>query len=273
MVEKTKVLIVEDEFLLYDELFEFFDEKGYEVIREDKEKAVDNYDDAIRLTKMHKPDIVVLDIKLKGKRDGIDAAAYIKEHFNIPIIFLSDQDNEGNIERLKRLGEERFVYKTTKPLDKKDLWRTFQLARPGIEKPKPKTIGCSFILKEVNFTKKNVANVENYDPLELKQFVHWDDIICFRSYNSNISDGNNNILLCMCNGKFYTTRKTLAAEEEEVPDHFARINNSTILNIKCITALGKSNNFCLVDNESFPISEKYKTKALEKIKLYMKIDI
>jgi CheY-like chemotaxis protein len=254
-------------------LHEFFDEKGYEVIREDKEKAVDNYEDAIRLTKMYKPDIVILDIKLKSKRDGIDAAAYIKEHFNIPIIFLSDHKNEGNIERLKALGEERFVYKATKPLNKEDLWRTFQLATPKIEKAKEKTIGRFFTLKEINFTKKNVVNIENYDPVELKKFVHWDDIICFRSYNSNISDGNNNILLCLRNGKFYTTRKTLAAEEEEVPDHFARINNSTILNIKCITALGKSNNFCLVDNESFPITEKYKTNALEKIKLYMKIDI
>ncbi len=90
---KRKVLIVEDEFILYNQLAEFFINQGYYIIGYEDGRAVDNYDDAVQLLKEGGPDIAVLDINIKGKKDGLELAAYIKEHFYSLIIILTAYDN------------------------------------------------------------------------------------------------------------------------------------------------------------------------------------
>ena len=274
MSDKVKVLVVEDNFILYEELAEFFEENGFEVVREDEDKAVDNYDDALMLIKQYKPDIAVLDIKLKGGKDGIHIGAYIKQHYNIPVIYLSAYPTPGNLERIRNIGDKHFVIKAEKPLNKTQLWADFYLIMPEVFKAgKVKTIGHLFNLKEIDSSKINSQRKINYEPLELKKFLQWEEIIYFRSYNSSSASGNNNIMIRLRNGKSYSTRTTITATEQQIPDHFARTDHSTIVNMKFITALGKSNTFCLIDDESFPISENYRKAVLEKIKMYMQSNV
>lgn len=263
MSDKIKVLIVEDVFILYEELCEFFEEN-----------AVDNYDDALRLIKQCKPDIAVLDIELKGLKDGIHIGAFIKQHYNIPVIYLSAHNTPGNLERIRSIGDKHFVIKADKPLNKKQLWTDFYLILPEIlKKGKEKTIGQLFNLKEIESSRISNNRKANYEPLELKKFIQWDDIVYFRSYNASSAHGNNNIMIRLRNGKSYSTRNTITATEQQIPDHFARTDHSTIVNMRYITALGKTNTFCLIDEESFPISEKYRKTVLEKINMYMQSNV
>lgn len=270
MAQKQKVLIVEDEFILYDQLVDFFETKGYEVVKHSDEKAVDNYDDAIQLIKQQQPDIAILDIRIKGQKDGIDVGYYIKQHYNIPVIYLSAYPTPGNLERLRTMGEERFVFKATKPLQEEQLWSVFFLALSKIDAGiKQKTIGHLFKAKEIDVARLRSKDAAIYDPLELKIFINWDDIMYVESYNASTADGNNNLLFHLQNGKAYVIRHTMIAAEAGFPDYFARLNQSAIVNLKHISAVGKDDTFCLIREQSFPITEKYRKKALEKINLYL----
>ena len=60
------------------------------------------------------PDIVLMDITLKGAMDGIETAAQIKKNFNIPVIFVSSHTDEEIIARAKAVNPDGFI---KKPID------------------------------------------------------------------------------------------------------------------------------------------------------------
>jgi len=85
-----KILVVEDEIVVADDLYLSLSKLGFEVA----EPAL-NYTEAIDLIKQFKPDFAILDIHLGGKLTGIDVAQYLKTHHPIPFVFLTAfSDNE-----------------------------------------------------------------------------------------------------------------------------------------------------------------------------------
>jgi len=76
---------------------------------------------------MH-PDIVLMDIALKGEIDGIDTAAQIKKKYNIPVIFVSSNTDEATISRAREIRPDGFI---KKPFDDDDLRIAIEL---GIKK-------------------------------------------------------------------------------------------------------------------------------------------
>ncbi|MBF0120347.1 MAG: sigma-54-dependent Fis family transcriptional regulator [Desulfobacterales bacterium] len=95
-MEKANILIVEDEILVANNLKEILENQGYNVIA-----IVKTGEKAIEKAKDEKPDIIIMDIKLKGKIDGIKASEIIRFNNNIPVIFLTSYVDEALIERAK----------------------------------------------------------------------------------------------------------------------------------------------------------------------------
>jgi CheY-like chemotaxis protein len=58
-------------------------------------------EDAIALAKEHEPDIILMDIRLKGEMDGIEAITKIKEHITTDVIYLTGNSDKVNYERAK----------------------------------------------------------------------------------------------------------------------------------------------------------------------------
>jgi len=79
-----KILVVEDEPILGLELKEDLIAMGYDV-----PEVVPDGDKVLPAVIRHKPDLIVLDIKLYGFRDGIEAAGQVRGFYQTPIIFLS----------------------------------------------------------------------------------------------------------------------------------------------------------------------------------------
>ena len=94
--EEIKILIVEDEALVAKDLANRLSGLGYSVCGK-----ASTGETAIELVKQHMPDLVMMDIVLKGEMDGIDAAEVIKEKWSIPVVFLTAYADTDKLERAK----------------------------------------------------------------------------------------------------------------------------------------------------------------------------
>ena len=115
---KQKIIIVEDEAVTALNLKYDLEDLGYEVLG-----TVDTGDEAIEISKELFPDIVLMDIKLKGNMDGITAAKEIGE-FGIPIIFLTG--NTDDLTAFEALKAVPYGY-LSKPYSTKDLELTIRM--------------------------------------------------------------------------------------------------------------------------------------------------
>lgn len=115
-----KILIVEDEVIVAKNIENQLVNNGYKVtgIAVSAEEAISN-------ARIEKPDIVLMDIKLKGKIDGIEAADHLRKIYRLPVIFLTSYTDEDTFQRAKLT--EPFGY-LVKPFDIKELRRTVEIA-------------------------------------------------------------------------------------------------------------------------------------------------
>jgi two-component system, response regulator PdtaR len=140
MEDKRKVLIVEDDKLLALVEERLVERLGFEVVG----TAVTG-EEAIALVKDSKPDIILMDISLKGDMDGIDAVEKIRKYASTPVIYLSGNSDKFNFERAKKTG---FVDYLVKPVTADDLVGPLKnavaaLASNGVRKSTGKSSGKS----------------------------------------------------------------------------------------------------------------------------------
>lgn len=107
MSNKGKILVVDDDRLVLATLTHGLTQAGYDVI------DADNGDDAILLAREHRPELALLDIRMEGL-SGFDVAAYLREHLQIPFMFLSAFADAETEQQVKALGAVAYL---VKPLD------------------------------------------------------------------------------------------------------------------------------------------------------------
>ncbi|MEH1931886.1 GGDEF domain-containing response regulator [Nostoc sp.] len=112
-MSKVNILIVEDEFIVAMDIRNRLQKFGYTVFG-----LVDSGEEAIEKAADDSLDLVLMDIILKGKMDGIEAAEVIYNNFNIPVIYLTVDDDETTLARAK--VTEAFGY-IIKPFKEKEL--------------------------------------------------------------------------------------------------------------------------------------------------------
>jgi CheY-like chemotaxis protein len=81
--------------------------------------------EAMELVVNAKPDLVLMDINIKGDVDGIETARMIKKGFNIPVVYVSSHSDGPTLERAKATNPDGFIFK---PFDDNDLRVAIQLA-------------------------------------------------------------------------------------------------------------------------------------------------
>jgi len=118
--EAIRILIVEDETILAMQLKMNLQNFGYTV-----SEIVATADDAIRHVDANLPDMVLLDIHLKGKKNGTDAGRYIWQNYRIPIIYLTSYCDASTIKTA--MDSEPYGY-LTKPFRPNDLKTTLHTA-------------------------------------------------------------------------------------------------------------------------------------------------
>ena len=108
-MDKFNVLVVEDEAIVSMDLRNALEAMGHSV-----PPAIRSGEEAIAAASRLHPDLVLMDIRLSGEMDGIDAAALIREQFDVPVVYLTAYADEATLERAKLT--EPFGY-MLKPMD------------------------------------------------------------------------------------------------------------------------------------------------------------
>jgi DNA-binding response OmpR family regulator len=81
---ELRALIIEDEILIAEELRDRLSWLGFSVIG-----AVDSADEGVAIATRERPDLVLMDIRLRGSKDGIQAACEIRKQVDLTIVYLS----------------------------------------------------------------------------------------------------------------------------------------------------------------------------------------
>ncbi len=119
-MNKAKILIVEDEAIIAMEIENQLESLGYEItsIADTGEKAIED-------TEEDKPDLILMDIRIKGEMDGIETASRIQHKLDTPIIFLTAHAEEEKLERAKLTLPYGYLLK---PVQDRDLMVTIEMA-------------------------------------------------------------------------------------------------------------------------------------------------
>lgn len=109
---KTSVLVVEDESIVAKDVQNSLKKLGYAV------PSVENSgEDAISAAGLHRPDLILMDIMLKGEISGIEAAEQIKNRYQIPVIFLTAYADESTLSKAKVTEPYGYIIKPFKEID------------------------------------------------------------------------------------------------------------------------------------------------------------
>jgi PAS domain S-box-containing protein len=127
-MSKIKILVVEDESIVAKDIQNTLIRLGYDVpaTASNAVSAYQKLDDI-------QPDLVFLDIKLKGDIDGIQIAEKIKNTYDIPVIFLTSFVDKGTLDRAKVTEPYGYI---VKPFNESDLQSTVEMALYKFEKDK-----------------------------------------------------------------------------------------------------------------------------------------
>ncbi|MBU4077930.1 MAG: response regulator [Euryarchaeota archaeon] len=120
MMKGNKIMVVEDESIIAEDIRMSLINKGYNV-----PCVASMGEDAVEKAREHKPDLILMDIMLGGKMDGIEAAGIIHSKYDIPVIFLTAYCDEKILERAK--VTEPFGY-LIKPFKDRDMYINIEMS-------------------------------------------------------------------------------------------------------------------------------------------------
>lgn len=247
MQQNIKILIVEDNMLIAAKISMLLEELGYEVLG-----LMPRAEEALSFIQKTPPDILLLDIKLKGEMDGVELAELIQKKRNIPIIYLTSNSDEATFNRAKATRPYAFI---SKPYKKIDLKRAITLTLNLIENKKEAFQNASntgtedspFILNDRIF----VRHKERMVKIFIKDILY---IEAERNYSRIFTKG-----------KAYILAMTLKIIEEKLSGmNFLRIHRSFIINISQLDEI--SERFVIIEQKAIPIGKTQKNELLNRLK-------
>ena len=93
--QNESILIVDDDLLICDYLKTAIEDLGYDVCG-----CVSTAEEAVQWAQRHRPHLILMDVRLRGRRDGIDAALEIREKQGTPIVFITGSNEPETLARI-----------------------------------------------------------------------------------------------------------------------------------------------------------------------------
>ncbi|MDN5204314.1 response regulator [Fulvivirgaceae bacterium BMA10] len=240
----TKILIIEDEMIIGANISLQLTKLGYEIIG-----IISRGEEALLFIKENEPDIILMDIRLKGKLDGIETAQQIQKEYDTPIIYITANADEAHFNRAKSTKPQAFI---SKPFKKLDLQRAIELTLSRIGD---------------NEGRENVVknNPDSRYILSDSIFVrHHEKMLKIIISNIFYVEAERNYCRIYSKDKNYLLVMTLKTLDEKLPkEHFMRIHRSFIINISQIDEVGST--YVVVAKRAIPISKIYREELLKRL--------
>src|SRR5689334_888101 len=115
-----RILVVEDQRLIAADIENTLKKLGYVVVGN-----VSSGEDAISKSDQLRPELVLMDVRLRGEMDGIQAAEIIRDRFNVPVVYLTANADEETIIRAKKTTPYGYL---VKPFNERELRATIEIA-------------------------------------------------------------------------------------------------------------------------------------------------
>ena len=240
MDDRIKILIIEDEMIIAAHLSLQLSGLGYDVTG-----IIPRAEEAILHLRQHQPDIVLLDINLKGDIDGIDMAHEMQKHHNIPIIYLTANSDDSHFERAKATKPFAFI---SKPFKKLELQRSIELAVSQIRRDQLPTQTAA--VGEAPFVLSDSIFIRHHDKM-VKIAIN--DILYI--------EADRNYCRVHCKDKEFLLVMTLKDFDEKLSHrHFLRIHRSFIVNMSHIDEIATSH--VVIAKKAIPLSVEMKKQLL-----------
>lgn len=247
---KANVLVVEDESIVSKDIQYSLKKLGYNVVG-----ASATGEKAIEMAEELKPDIVLMDIMLKGKLTGIDAAAAIRETVNIPVIFLTAYADEGTLAKAKVTEPYGYIIKPFKEID----------IHTSIEMALYKHKKVSEVQRERDLL---YAVVENRDSDGFIFVKSNSRLIKLKTSEIYFIEALKDYVVINALNSRYTIHSTMKDIEKKLPqDEFIRVHRSFIVRLDKIAAIEQPNVILENDKKVIPIGGSYKEGLAQRINL------
>ncbi|MBE2218143.1 MAG: response regulator [Ignavibacteria bacterium] len=104
--QKKRIAVVEDEGIVAMDISKCLTSLGYEV-----SFVSDSGEKAIEMLELHPTDMILMDVELKGKINGLETAMQIKKDSNVPVVFLTAFEDEATLKRIGDLSSAGYLVK------------------------------------------------------------------------------------------------------------------------------------------------------------------
>jgi DNA-binding LytR/AlgR family response regulator len=233
-LEQKQILIIEDEPLIANHIELILNESDYNVVQK-----VRSANEAIRILDKEKPDLILLDISIKGDTDGVELAYIINEKYKVPFIYLTSHYDESTVNRLKKTQPAGFVLK---PFNEKELLTQISIALYNTDKIKiVECAGNNYIFVRYNnqWIKIPYGN------------------ICFAKADDNYT-------IIHTPEKEYLLSYPLKKIEDNFPKNkFFRVHKSFLVNLERIESI--SERIIIIKHHQIPIGRIYYDSLMDTI--------
>lgn len=236
---KIKVLIVEDEALIASEITECLEENDFEI-----SGVSSTAEEALTSVKNNKPDVILMDISIKGKMNGIDLAKSILNTQSIPIIFLTSNSNASVIKEASKVNPNAFLLK---PFSDKELPIAIELAFNNHNAQTLKNLAQKPVLTNAVFVRSGKRFLK----------IKTSDIFYIQAEGSYSR-------LVTAEGEYIVSFNLSQFHEEIDSRDFIRVHRSYIVNLNNIDGFDLDNVF--IKSKSIPISKQQAENFFKAVK-------
>ena len=248
-MDKIKVVIVEDEFPVAEDIRLRLEQQDYEVL-----SIFDRAEAALPFIIQNDPDILLADIKLLGKIDGISLVEDLQQRMKLPVIYITANSDKSTYDRAKKTNPHAFL---VKPFTTVNLLSAIDLA----------LYNFSSGLSPQDISRDLASNQDIDDQFIVNQCLF------IRTNGKHKKILSENVLYVEASGSYihlqtlterFTLSQNLSHFQKKTPlPGFVRIHRSYIVNINKIDSFEYS--YVYIQNNKLPISDLYKKDFLSRI--------
>jgi DNA-binding LytR/AlgR family response regulator len=239
MNHSIKITVVEDDFLISDFIENALNSMGYHLL-----EICRSYDECINSINRETPDLLLIDIRIEGDKNGIEIGRYLRAHSDIPFIFISSLSDKKTIDQAKRTLPAAYLIK---PFEESDLYAAIEIAF-------------------LNHVKRRGFHVNTFDEgLNLNDTILIKQnqvIVKVRTIDILYVEAKDNYVKICTYNDFYMIRKTIQDFMKTLPVFFFKVHRSYIVNLNFITEL-RSEEIILSNQISLPVSRATQSEFLQ----------